>query len=164
MLHTEYSATELRKLLQEMFPHRRLVLSQFTFYNQVGVSRPTGETFRRNRRCYKLLDILPIACVISLKEQGIPLKNIASVPALVQEHATKIFQIGKGCRLTGAGDTVHLHIPGENHADGALTDLLEGVCNSIFWGFDVGELAHQLCLTVSRLAAGVQTAQMQQAA
>lgn len=150
---SEYSATELRRILQELFPHRRLVLSQFTFYNQVGVARPTGETFRRKRRCYRLLDILPIACIIALKEQGIPLKNIASVPGLVQEHSRDIFNTGRGCRLSGMGDTIHLHIPGRNDVAGALANLLEseGDVPTLFWGFDVGELSEQLSEVVARL-------------
>ncbi len=160
----EYSATELRRILQELFPHRRLVLSQFTFYNQVGVARPTGETFRRKRRCYRLVDILPIACILALKEQGIPLKNIASVPGLVQEHSLEIFKTGRGCRLSGMGDTIHLHIPGQNDAAGALAHLLEseGDVPTLFWGFDVGELSEQLSEVVMRL--GSQQQQIQIAA
>lgn len=164
MLYSEYSATELRRLLQELFPHRRLVLSQFTFYNQVGVAKPTGETFRRKRRCYRLLDILPIACVLALKEQGIPLKNIASVPGLIQEHSLEIFKAGRGCRLSGMGETVHLHIPGQNDGSLALATLLESEADipSLFWGFDVGELSEQLCEVVTKL--GQQQQQLQQAA
>ena len=162
MLYTEYSATELRRLLQELFPHRRLVLSQFTFYNQVGVARPTGETFRRKRRCYRLIDILPIACILALKEQGIPLKNIASVPGLIQEHSVEIFKVGRGCRLSGMGETIHLHVPGQNDAAGALASLLESEADlpTLFWGFDVGELSEQLCEAVTRLS----TQQLQKAA
>ncbi len=149
--NSEYSASELRRLLQELFPHRRLVLSQFTFYNQIGVAKPTGETFRRKRRCYRLVDILPIACVLSLKEQGIPLKNIAAVPGLIQENAARIFATGKGCRLSGAGDTVQLQMPGEEATQAALDTLLDGLCGSLFWGFDVGELAEQLYSAVARM-------------
>ncbi|MFN8389208.1 MAG: hypothetical protein U0136_02825 [Bdellovibrionota bacterium] len=152
MLYSEYTATELRRLLQELFPHRRLVLSQFTFFNQVGVARPTGETFRRKRRCYRLVDILSIACVLSLKEQGIPLKNIGPVPALVQERSLEIFQNGRGCRLSGMGDAVHLQVPGSAETNSALDRLLSNPEQaSLFWAFDVGELAEQLCTTVERL-------------
>ena len=156
----EYSASELRKLLQELFPHRRLVLSQFTFYNQIGVAKPTGDTFRRKRRCYRLVDILPIACILSLKEQGIPLKNIGEVPGLIHQYADRIFQLGRGCRLTGTNDSVHLHIPGENQPDTTLSAFLEGSSQGLFWGFDVGELAEQICNVVARLS----SQQLQQAA
>ncbi len=156
----EYSASELRKLLQELFPHRRLVLSQFTFYNQIGVAKPTGDTFRRKRRCYRLVDILPIACVLSLKEQGIPLKNIGEVPGLIHQFAETIFQIGSGCRLTGTADSVHLHIPGSTDPDLTLAGFLEGSSTGLFWGFDVGELANQIC----NVAARVSSQQLQQAA
>ena len=73
----EFSASEIRQVLQGLFPHRRLVLSQFTFFNNIGVSLPTGETFRRGRRCYRLEDILSIATVLALKEEGIPLVILA---------------------------------------------------------------------------------------
>ena len=141
----EYSASEIRKLLQQLFPQRRLVLSQFTFFNQIGVARATGLTFRRGRRCYRLEDILSIACVIALKEEGIPLKNVETVPALVQERAQEIFHCGAGCRLSGYGDTVTLVLPQGDGDNRALDRFLDsGAERLLFWGFDVGLLAEQL--------------------
>ena len=178
MVKNEFSASEIRKLLQELFPLRRLVLSQFTFFNQIGVAKPTGETFRRKRRCYKIADVLPIAVVLALKEQGIPLKNIAHVPLLIQEKAQEIFQFGKGCRLYGMGDSISLKLPEESGLSSGSSlqidplDVLLGTGSSpldptvtaghgaeiaetgsatmgIFWGFDVGELAENLCRAAS---------------
>ena len=146
MINTEYSISEMRILLQQLFPARRLVLSQFTLFGHMGVARPTGTTFRRKRRCFRLTDLLPIACVLALKEQGIPLKNIQNLPALLQEHAQRIFELGRGCRITGGPDGIHLTLPGESCGEnGPLTALLSGgVMMSLFWGFDVGALADQL--------------------
>ncbi len=94
MTETEYSASDIRKLLQQLFPQRRLVLSQFTFFSHRGVARATGETYRRGRRCYRLHDILSIASIIALKEEGIPLKNIRVDPVgserPIGENATEI--------------------------------------------------------------------------
>jgi DNA-binding transcriptional MerR regulator len=141
----EYTASDLRKILQQIFPHRRLVLSQFTFFNQIGVARPTGESFRRGRRCYRLTDMLSIATVLALKEEGIPLKNIQQVPALLQEQSERIFATGAGCRLSGCGDEVALQFPGESVPNSAV-DLFLGSesATRIFWGYDVGLLARQL--------------------
>lgn len=156
----EYTASEIRKLLQAMFPHRRLVLSQFTFFNQVGVARPTGETFRRKRRCYRLADVLPIACVLQLKEEGIPLKNIEPVPGLLQNHLQRIFRVGAGCRLTGHGSSISLSFPGEAAPLAPLESFLDGgngtgeLFRGLLWGFDVGLLAERLREVAQAFAAG----------
>ena len=141
----EFSASDIRKILQQLFPHRRLVLSQFTFFNQVGVSQATGETFRRGRRCYRLLDILSIACVLALKEEGIPFKNIESVPKLIQQSAARIFETGEGCFLSGYGDAISLQFPGEVGPSAALNTFLDSNGEQLlFWSFDVGFLSLQL--------------------
>ncbi len=144
--NTEYSISEMRLLLQQLFPTRRLVLSQFTLFGHLGVARPTGSTFRRKRRCFRLVDLLPIACVLALKEQGIPLKNIQNLPSLIQQHAQRIFELGRGCRITGGPEGVHLTLPGEDSGDNKpLLQLLSAdALNNLFWGFDVGVLAEQL--------------------
>jgi hypothetical protein len=145
MEHPEYSATQIRKILQELFPSRRLVLSQFTFFNHSGVARATGETFRRGRRCYRLQDLLSIACVLALKEEGIPYKNVEQVPVIVQENSEKIFALGDGCRLSGFGDSVTLIFPREPQENIALNNYIsDGVGMMIFWSFNVGLLADQL--------------------
>lgn len=141
----EYAASELRQMLQQLFPHRRLVLSQFTFFNHAGVAKPTGESFRRGRRCYRLEDVLSIACVLALKEEGIPLKNITTVPNLIQEASAEIFKVGSGYKLSGYGETVALVAPGastENAALLAYLDDSEG--QKLFWTYDIGVLAQQL--------------------
>lgn len=141
----EYSASQIRRILQQLFPTRRLVLSQFTFFNQIGVARPTGETLRRGRRCYRLEDILSIACVLALKEEGIPLKNIEVVPNLIQENAAKIFLNGDGCRLSGFGSTIHLMFPGDSWEYTALEPFLNTADSTLtFWSYDVGMLARQI--------------------
>ncbi len=144
-LKSEYTASDIRKILQHLFPHRRLVLSQFTFFNQIGVARPSGESFRRGRRCYQLEDILPIAAVLALKEEGIPLKNITSVPALLQERRSSIFQAGAGSRLYGFGEVVSLMIPAENTENLALEAFLQNTGDPrLFWSYDVGVLSQQI--------------------
>lgn len=146
MNNLEYSATEIRKILQGLFPHRRLVLSQFTFFNQIGIAKPTGQNFKRGRRCYRLEDILSIACILALKEEGIPFKNIESVPTLIQENVEKIFLYGEGVRLSGHGEAIDLRFPGDNSENPALDSFFSGQRDElIFWGFDVGLLATQLC-------------------
>jgi len=145
LANREYSASDIRRLLQELFPHRRLVLSQFTFFHQVGVSKPTGETSRRGRRCYRLQDVLSIACVLALKEEGIPLKNIEQVPRLVQENTDTIFRAGENCRLSGSGEVVTLQMPWDEGINAPLELLLTGQADSaLFWSFDVGLLSIQL--------------------
>ena len=141
----EYSASDIRKILQQLFPHRRLVLSQFTFFNQTGVAKPTGETQKRGRQCYRLEDILPIAVVLALKEEGIPLKNISDAPRIIQENAARIFATGENCLLSGHGENISLNMPGEFSVNNALESLLNGEgINKIFWCIDVGVLAIQL--------------------
>jgi len=148
---SEYSASRVRNMLQKLFPERRLVLSQFTFFNQCGVAKPSGETFKRGRRCYRLFDILPIATVLALKEEGIPLCNIESVPSLIQQHAELIFQTGAGCRLAGHGPALSLSIPGSFSDARPLESLLaEASDHFLFWSFDVGALSE----TLSKLASG----------
>ncbi len=146
MNNFEYSATEIRKILQGLFPHRRLVLSQFTFFNQIGIAKPTGSSFKRGRRCYRIEDILSIACILALKEEGIPYKNIESVPLIIQENVDRIFLYGTGVRLSGHGPAVDLRFPGDTSENTALDSFLSAEKEElIFWGFDVGLLAKQLC-------------------
>ena len=142
----EYSASEIRKILQQLFPQRRLVLSQFTFFNQIGVAHPSGNTFRRGRRCYRLEDILSIGCVLALKEEGIPLKNIKQVPALIQENSELIFRAGLNCRLYGYKDLISLKLPQDSSAIEPLEIFLteESPEPKLFWSYDVGALAEQL--------------------
>ena len=141
----EYSASNIRKILQQLFPERRLVLSQFTFFNQIGVAKPTGETSRRGRQCYRFEDMLSIATVLALKEEGIPLKNIGNAPQLIQENVEKIFNTGAGCRLSGAAEHISLNFPGEEQENIALEKVLSGeVDGKLFWSFDVGLLSMQL--------------------
>ena len=145
MEQQEYSATDIRKLLHQLFPERRLVLSQFTFFNQTGVSKATGETFRRGRRCYKLRDILPIACILALKEEGIPYKNVEALPALIQENSDIIFELGEGCRVSGYGNRLVLQLKDEEAPNEVLEAFLSGEGQSLlFWSFDIGLLARQL--------------------
>jgi len=149
----EFSASEVRVVMQKLFPHRKLVLSQFTFFMQVGIARPSGKTFRRGRRCYRLEDLLPIATVLALKEEGIPFKNISDMPELVHNSAAKIFSIGAGCRLSGHGPKIDLTLPGsEGVGLRAIDSLLSGGnpgLSQIFWSLDVGLLAEQLQVTAA---------------
>jgi len=126
--NNEYSATQVRLILQELFPSRKLVLSQLTFFNQIGVSVPTGAGFKRGRRLYRLRDLLPIAVVLALKEQGIPNKNVERAPSFIQEHADEIFKLGSPVQLSGIGDVVYLNLGrGENiERDLAVEALLAG--------------------------------------
>ena len=141
----EYSTSDIQKLLQELFPSRRLVLSQFTFYTQCGVAKPTGNTFKRGRRCYRLTDILSIACVLALKEEGIPLKNIGNAPQMIQDSAEKIFELGPSCKLAGCGDEIMLIVPGEtSEPNFPLEKLLGDGQPSLFWMYDVGVLARRI--------------------
>ncbi len=149
----EFSASEVRVVMQKLFPHRKLVLSQFTFFMQVGIARPSGKSFRRGRRCYRLEDLLPIATVLALKEEGIPFKNVPDLPELVHNAAAKVFSIGSGCRLSGHGSKIDLIVPGaERFGTGALDSLLSA--NSLglqqmFWSLDIGLLAEQLQVTAA---------------
>jgi len=153
----EYSASEIRTILQRLFPHRRLVLSQFTFFNQSGVAKPTGETFRRGRRCYRPFDILSIAAVLALKEEGIPYKNIEPLPAVIQQHSEEIFRLGSPCRVVGYKDFLSLELPARerilvktNEQNLSPLDAFaaHGSSYSLFWSFDVGALATQLERTI----------------
>jgi DNA-binding transcriptional MerR regulator len=146
MSYQEYSASEIRKMLQQLFPHRKLVLSQFTFFNQIGVARPTGVTSRRGRQCYKLEDVLSIACVIALKEEGISLKNISELPQLIQQNSKKIFEQGSGCRLSGCGDKLSLIFAGETIKNFALETFFDSSEVRMFWSFDVGALSEKLAI------------------
>lgn len=145
MSEGEYSASQLRKILQTLFPHRRLVLSQFTFFNHIGVITPTGETYKRGRRCYRLTDILSVACVLALKEEGIPLKNINQVPELIRARAGEIFEQGSSLRLSGFGQTVFLQDLTTTQNDTALDAFLnEPDQTLLYWNYDVGLLARKL--------------------
>ena len=144
-MEKEFSAIEVREIIQKLFPHRKLVLSQFTFFGHAGVARPTGDTYRRGRRCFKLADLLPIAAVLALKEQGIPLKNIEEAPALIQMHIQDIFNT-PGCKLSGFGKNICITIPGKNVQNNALDEFLNpnGNDSCLFWTFDLSMLSAQL--------------------
>ncbi len=143
-MEKEYSACEIRKVLQELFPHRRLVLSQFTFFNQIGVAKANGSSFRRGRRCYLLKDILPIACVLALKEEGIPLKNLGDAPQRIQKNIDKIFNQDISSILMGYGDTISLDISDGEPDQRALNEFLEFGDKKLFWSFDLTSMAAQL--------------------
>lgn len=144
-MEKEFSAIEVREIIQKLFPHRKLVLSQFTFFGHAGVARATGTTFRRGRRCFVISDLLPIATVLALKEQGIPLKNIEKAPMLIQENISDIFA-NSGCKLSGYGDNLSLVIPGKLDVNEALDHLLNSGSSeqSLFWTFDLSRLCSQL--------------------
>ena len=144
MMTLEFSASNIRSILHKLFPERRLVLSQFTFFNQCGVATPTGETFRRGRRCYQVFDILPIATVLALKEEGIPLCKIKNAPQMVQERARRIFELGEGCYLSGFGDVVTLSLKGEEVSQESISALIAADAPLLFWSFDVGLLARRI--------------------
>lgn len=141
----EFSASEIRRILQKVFPQRRLVLSQFTFFNQIGIACPTGATFRRGRRCYRLEDLLSIAAVLALKEEGIPFKNIEELPVILQKHADQIFAIRRGCKVSGFSGIIDLELPGVIKETNALDAFLsEPAKSSLFWSYEVGLLAELL--------------------
>lgn len=149
MSYQEYSASEIRKMLQQLFPHRKLVLSQFTFFNQIGVAKPTGVTSRRGRQCYRLEDVLSIACVLALKEEGISLKNVSELPQLIQQNSKKIFEQGSGCRLSGCADQLSLIFAGESSPNTAMDAFFDSSEIRMFWSFDVGALAERLATIFS---------------
>ncbi|HMO16913.1 MAG TPA: hypothetical protein PKA63_01090 [Oligoflexia bacterium] len=156
VFNNEYTASQVRLILQELFPSRKLVLSQLTFFNQMGISVPSGNGFRRGRRLYRLRDLLPIAVVLALKEQGIPNKNVELAPACVQEHADEIFKLGSPVRLSGIGEIVHLDLGRisdnrKNESDKAIEFLLSGQSMDLFWSYDVGFLALELSRVCTRL-------------
>jgi len=147
----ELNASGVRKVLQSIFPLRRLVLSQFTLYNQLGITIPTGMTFSRGRRCYKLKDLLPVALILALKEQGIPNKNLENLPTLVQSELDNIFSLGKGCLVSGFNEVLNLSLLGVPSEDKALSEMLlfnnsNISANSypIYWSYDVGYLSEDL--------------------
>lgn len=147
----EYSASEVRKLLQILFPQRRLVLSQFTFFNQVGVSAPSGKTSRRGRRCYRLQDLLSIATVLALKEEGIPYKNLEGLPKVIQDNLERIFSLEQVCVASGWGVKVNLCFGADSLAASSLVSFLdEENLVGLFWSFDVSALAQQLLTAASK--------------
>ncbi len=144
-MQQEFTACEIRKVLQQLFPHRQLVLSQFTFYNQIGVAKPSGSSFRRGRRCYAAGDIVPIATVLALKEEGIPLKSIGDAPLRIQQHIAKIYYQNRQTNLMGFGNTISLSIEGESNDTTALDAFLSDPTRRLlFWNFDVSALAQQI--------------------
>jgi hypothetical protein len=147
----EFTATEARIILQDIFPARKLVLSQLTFFNQNGVGSPSGSKVIRGRRCYRIFDLLPIALMLALKEQGIPNKNVVRVPSLIKEHSSYIFSLQGACQISGIGDLVHLSLPGSDRTDVVLECLLSGGSGEIFWSFDVGGLAREMYRVTERL-------------
>ncbi len=152
----EFNASGVRRIIQELFPMRKLVLSQFTLYFHTGVATPSGENFKRGRRCYRLYDLLPIALVLVLKEQGIPNKNIGHIPKVISERAERIFEYGRGVRVSGFKDACKLNFPDENSGDSALLELLEddhlasGI-QDLYWSYDVGFLATELIRVATRI-------------
>jgi hypothetical protein len=149
LAETEYTASQIRKLLQQLFPHRKLVLSQFTFFCHAGVSSPSGEQVKRGRRCFKLPDILPMAALLGVKEEGIPYKNVEGLPQLVRENSERIFQSGPGVLLSGYSEKLSLIFPGDTWQGSAVDDFLNHEITApgeekLFWSYDVGELARQL--------------------
>ncbi len=148
----EYSAIEVRSILQNMFPKRKLVLSQITFFNRNGVCEPTGKTFKRGRRRYRLADLLSVVTVLALKEKGIPLKNISSLPTLLKENATDILSDPTGYQVSGYAKEVSLTKIGDVSKNDVLTRFLNcsNPDSSFFWSFDLPPLISKL-LEVSNL-------------
>jgi len=152
---SEFNASGVRRIIQEMFPMRKLVLSQFTLYYHMGVATPSGENYKRGRRCYRLYDLLPIALVLILKEQGIPNKNIGHMPKVISEKAEEIFEVGRGVRISGFKEVCHLAFPEEKGRDRALLSMLEDDISSgvqdLYWSYDVGYLASELVRLATRI-------------
>ena len=149
-MQKEYTTCEIRKFLQQLFPHRQLVLSQFTFYNHIGVSKPSGSSFKRGRRCYKASDVLPIVVILALKEEGIPLKNLGDAVSKIQENISKIFDEGKATRLMGFGSHISLNIEGEINDTSAVDAFLADPAKKmLFWNIDVAALAADLCAVIA---------------
>ena len=122
-----------------------MVLSQLTFFNQSGVSIPSGEEFRRGRRCYKLVDLLPIACVLALKEQGIALKLISHIPDTIRKNMQEIFSFSKTCKIVGCGDEVALGVEDDGVEEEFLSRFLSGeLPQKLFWVYDLSSTAEQL--------------------
>lgn len=146
---SEYTASQIRKLLQQLFPHRKLVLSQFTFFCHSGVSAPSGASVRRGRRCFKLPDILPMAALLGVKEEGIPYKNVEQLPQMIRDNSDRIFEAGPGTAISGYGNKLSLLFPGDSWQGSAVEDFLNHEVSSpgeekLFWSFDVGEMSRQL--------------------
>jgi len=146
---SEYTASQIRKLLQQLFPHRKLVLSQFTFFCHSGVSAPSGASVRRGRRCFKLPDILPMAALLGVKEEGIPYKNVEQLPQMIRDNSERIFEAGPGTTISGYRNKLSLLFPGDSWQASAVEDFLNHQITSpgeekLFWSFDVGEMARQL--------------------
>ena len=141
----EYTASDVQCILQEIFPRRKLVLSQLTLFSQNGVCIPTGSSFRRGRRCYVLQDVLPAVCVLALKEEGIPFKNISFLPQLIRNSAELIMQAGCGVRITGCGNAVSLVVNG-NWMENVSIDALINEANNthLFWSCDASALGSRL--------------------
>ena len=151
----EFNASEIRQIFQGLFPHRRLVLSQFTFFNNAGIAQPTGLTQRRGRRCYRTEDLLSIAAVLALKEEGIPLKNIQPAPGLIRDRSEEIFSHGAGVRVSGCGSSVQLSFGTEaQYAENFIDFLLNADQPSFFWSYDVGSLALSLLEVTTAFVAG----------
>jgi len=149
-MQKEYTTCEIRKFLQQLFPHRQLVLSQFTFYNHIGVAKPSGESFKRGRRCYVASDILPIVVILALKEEGIPLKNLGNSVQAIQSNINSIFHERKPTRLMGFGSTISLHIEGEKEDQIAVESFLEDSAETLlFWNIDITSLVTDLCRAIS---------------
>ena len=144
MTNREYCASEVRVILQELFPDRSLVLSQFTFFNHMGIARPTGTSHKRKRRCYRLSDVLPMATVLALKEEGIPLKNIGNAPTLIQEHLLAIENSFQAVLLSGFGESISLSIGTDTY--GTEISPIDALLNTnenkstLFWSFDISAL------------------------
>lgn len=145
----EYIATEIRDILLDIFPHRKLVLSQFTFFVRSGVAEPSGEVYRRGRRCFRLPDLLSIACVLALKERGIPLKVLGDLPSEIRANAGYIMATHAPCWIAGFGDDVELvlcdSVSGGVSHRGSLVDRFLDDDNAgktlLMWRFDVTSLA-----------------------
>jgi|GEM_PF-4102800 len=145
MAKPEYSASQVREFLIDLFPHRKLVLSQLTFFSRTGIAQPTGETLKRGRRCFCLEDILPVACILALKEKGIPLCNVRPVPALLMTHSQRIFAFDGQARLSGCGDKVFLSFDNDEGMCPVMSSFLSGNEDmSLFWSYDVSALAREL--------------------
>lgn len=144
MSEKEYSTAEVRNLMLEIFPHRKLVLSQFTFFQQVGVITPTGCTQKRGRKCFRLTDLLSLVAVLELKERGIALKGIEQVPSMIRNQIEEVFKLDTTWRLSGYKG--HCSLKNEDQTDDALNAFLSdnNSCGKLFWSIDLSMLASKL--------------------
>lgn len=141
----EYNATEMRELLVQLFPYRRLVLSQFTFFSNEGMVEATGQTLRRGRRCYRITDILPMVCIFALKERGIPLKNIKELPQAIRENIDLIFNREHQARIFGYGNSVSLLFDQDCRSSEELKCFLsDNNSHNLYWMYNLSELAANL--------------------